>query len=127
MTEKRTTMIVMPNKIAKSQQEIFDRAISPVLDKLVQICDKNGIAMQFTAQLESTNDDLNLVTEALYTNKSNQLFQVIDMLSHGKLNVIVLPDGDYYLRTTDIDDEAAHDKSVISKLPFVLPWDQKIH
>jgi hypothetical protein len=83
--------------MTKSKQDIFDDSISPLLAKLVQMCDKHDIPMQFAAQIESANTPKKIVSEALYSKSSNQLFEIVDKLCHGKLNIVSLPDGEYHL------------------------------
>lgn len=117
MTDKRTTMTIMPK--IKSQQEVFDRSISPVLDKLVRICDKNGISMQFVAQINSSDDLSKIVTEAIYTDESNQLFEVITKLSQGDLDILELPEGDYYLRSPQ--------SPLLSTKVLAVPFNGEIH
>ena len=114
--------MLLMNKITKTPQDKLDKLI-PVLDKLVRLCDKNDIAMQFTAQIETTDDINNIISEALYTDESHKLFKVINKMVNGKLSLVELPDGDYYLRSLESDGSL----SEIQGFPLSVPFTGIIH
>lgn len=122
----------MPVKKQKSEKEIFDKSIAPTLDKLIKLCEKHQLPMHFAVQVRNESDTKKIVTEFLYKEKADNVFNLVSKMTQGKFAMIELGNGDFYLQlkqdsATINEYSGKDDLDSLLNSPRFVPHNGRIH